>query len=65
LSLTFMGMSTTDFFKSSPTNITDIPYFVSHFSVIFTLISIPFTPIVLLVASFAVNDLFQIYVIGT
>jgi hypothetical protein len=64
LSLTFMGISTTDFFKSVSSE-NGIPYLVSHFSDIFILISIPFTPIVLLVASFAVNDLFQIYVIGT
>jgi len=64
LSLTFMGMSTTDIFKTGFSN-NGMPYFISHFSDIFILISIPFTPIVLLVASFAINDLFQIYVIGT
>ena len=57
LSLTFMGISTTDIFKASLN--------AKTFSDIFILISIPFTPIVSLISSFAINDLFQIYVIGT
>jgi len=57
LSLAFMGISTTDIFKGALN--------AKTFSDIFILISIPFTPIVTLVSSFAINDLFQIYVIGT
>jgi hypothetical protein len=62
LALTFMGLSTTDIFKTVLNN--NSTTLVSNFSIIFTLISIPFTPIVILIASFALNDLFHIYVIG-
>lgn len=58
LSLTFMGMSTTDIFKNGLNN-TVSPVFVKNFSDVFILISIPFTPIVLLIGSFALSDLFS------
>jgi hypothetical protein len=64
LSLTFLGMSATDIFNSVVNNGSSSSI-ASNFSNIFPLISIPFTPIVLIIASFALNDLFQIYVIGT
>lgn len=62
LALTFMGLSTTDIFKTAFNNSSTT--LVGNFSIIFTLISIPFTPVVILIASFALNDLFHIYVIG-
>lgn len=63
LSLTFMGMSTTDIFKNGLNN-TVSPVFVKNFSDVFILISIPFTPIVLLIGSFALSDLFHTFVIA-
>lgn len=63
IALTFMGLSTTDIFKTVLNN-NNSANLISNFSIIFTLVSIPFTPIVILIASFALNDLFHIYVIG-
>jgi len=66
LSLTFLGISATDTFKDLLTkNATSVASsLAANFYSVFMLISIPFTPLVILIGSFAVNDLFQIYVIG-
>lgn len=57
LALTFKGLSATDI-------VIDSSKVVANASDIVSLLFVPFTPIVIIVLSFAVNDLFQIYAIG-
>jgi hypothetical protein len=57
LALTIIGVSLTDVFKNSANQYLNP-------SEIATLLIIPLTPVILVIVSFAINDLFQIYVMG-
>lgn len=59
LALTFIGISPTDLFKGSS------PRFLENPSEIATLVIIPLTPVILIILSFAITDLFHIYAFGT
>ncbi|MCX5905584.1 MAG: hypothetical protein NTV89_19410 [Proteobacteria bacterium] len=64
LALTFQGVSSADFFREVLSNANN-PALLKKINDIIILAFLPFTPVVLIVMSFAMNDLFQIYVIGT
>lgn len=70
LALTFKGVSTTDIMKTAlehlgKTNIIENMKILENAADAILLLCIPLTPIILLIASYAINDLFQIYVIGS
>jgi len=59
LALTFIGVSPTDLFKGESSKFLENP------SEIATLLIIPLTPVILIILSFAINDIFHIYALGT
>lgn len=62
VTLTLMGLSTSDLVKSALNS--TAPSLIKNLPEILVLISIPLAPLFLLFISFAINDLFQIYVIA-
>ncbi|SDO67639.1 hypothetical protein [Desulforhopalus singaporensis] len=62
-SLSIFGLSTTELFQTI-SNSKDPAILTQNITNVLNIISVPAVPIILLISSFAINELFQIYVIG-
>jgi hypothetical protein len=62
IALAFKGVSMTDIFKESGVNSLQ---FVNNVAGAIYILFVPFTPVVCIIITFIINDMFQIYVMGT
>ena len=62
IALAFKGVSMTDIFKESGGNSLQL---VNNVAGAIYILFIPFTPVVCIIITFIINDMFQIYVMGT